>query len=663
MMDCTDLEFHSQLDGWNVVSFATDYVTVVEDPASVRLLGEGQRLDPGLRGHILRELTAGTPDVTEADRAGLPRARGRQALAVFSDPITGEPARDASGKLLVMQVAKKGAAMPGLKSLVGWRANTGLRIAHRGSAAQVLDALSGAFPEVNVLRLDFNAAVARSPGAAEAWADFAGAAADRGYKLVVQYSDGELAGGFVRNGSAKQHMIASDRLGPADALARPDGQWKINEVREDWEEILKWFRQPEHASILDAVAGWELVNEPMAYGRDAAAGALYSRHMADLITGLDWGDKRILVGGLGASAQFARLDHDLIRDAAGDRLVWSVHMYPGWVTAPFPDSGGTVFRKQVCDRIGTLAGEGDDILVSESQLHTAEGSLDPTASGKRAVASYNMARMLPWFADQGIGWTWWPPTGRKSDLLQWQGSTKEYAVELESAAFAHWGWSRGERGSLAGGGSSGDDQLAVDPSGPSDAGHVTSGVSNPHGLIYGMEGADRITGHDRTDLLYGGPGADTIEGGDGDDWLFGDQGADALSGGAGRDVLIDPEGDNTLSGGAGDDHLEGQGALDGGPGDDLLIAAPSGVTTMTGGKGADRFLPDVAGEVTITDFTPGEDVLDLAILGAQRCKPEWASEADGLVMTLGDLRLRILGVSTLEEDDIINRGRCRLPRR
>jgi len=663
-MDCTDPEFHSRLDGWNVVSFATDYVTVVEDPASIELPGQG-RLDPALRGHILRELTADALDVTEADRADLPRSRGKQKLAVFDDPITGEPARDASGRLLVMRVAEKGAAVPGLKSMVGWRANSGFRIAHHGSAAQVLDALSGAFPEVNVLRLDFNAAVVSSPTAAEAWAGFADAAAERGYKLIVQYSDGELSGGFVRGGPTKQHMIGRDRLGPPDALAEPDGQWKINEVREDWQEMLGWFRLPEHASILDAVAGWELVNEPMAYGRNAAAGALYSRHMADLITSLDWGDKRILVGGLGASAQFARLDHDLIRNAAGDRLVWSVHMYPGWVAAPFPDSSGTVFRKQICDRIGTLTREGDDIVVTESQLHTAEGSLDPAASGKRSVVSYNMARMLPWFADQGIGWTWWPPTGRKSDLLQWQGRNKAYAVELESAAFAHWGWARGERDRPAGGGwgSSADDRLAVDPSGTPDAGHVITGVSNPHGLIFGMEGADRITGHDRTDLLYGGPGADTIEGGDGSDWLFGDQDADALAGGAGRDVLIDPEGENTLSGGEGDDHLEGQGVLDGGPGDDVLIAAPA-VATLTGGRGADRFLPDVAGEVTITDFTPGEDVLDLAIPGARpRCRPELASDSDGLLITIGDLRLRLAGISALEEADILNPGHCRIPPR
>ena len=96
--------------------------------------------------------------------------------------------------------------------------------------------------------------------------------------------------------------------------------------------------------------GWELVNEPIAYGNRPEAGAVYSQHMADLIGALDWGDKRLFVGGLNASAQFANLDHDLIRKVAGDRLVWSVHMYPAWVVPGQPDPDAQGFAGRVATR-------------------------------------------------------------------------------------------------------------------------------------------------------------------------------------------------------------------------------------------------------------------------------------------------------------------------
>lgn len=58
--------------------------------------------------------------------------------------------------------------------------------------------------------------------------------------------------------------------------------------------------------------------------------------------------------------------------------------------------------------------------------------------------------------------------------------------------------------------------------------------------------------------------------------------------------------------------------LDGGAGDDILIAGGSPVQ-MTGGAGADTFVPmEVNGKITITDFEPGVDRLDLSFLGMIR---------------------------------------------
>ncbi|WP_418024754.1 M10 family metallopeptidase C-terminal domain-containing protein [Paracoccus sp. TD-10] len=58
--------------------------------------------------------------------------------------------------------------------------------------------------------------------------------------------------------------------------------------------------------------------------------------------------------------------------------------------------------------------------------------------------------------------------------------------------------------------------------------------------------------------------------------------------------------------------------LEGGAGDDILIAGSSPVQ-MTGGAGADIFVAaEVNGKITITDFEPGVDRLDLSFLGMVR---------------------------------------------
>lgn len=181
----------------------------------------------------------------------------------------------------------------------------------------MLDTRQQSFPEVNVIRLDFNAATMTHAHLADQWAQFADAAAARGYRLTIQNSDGELAGGFVEGGGSGKEFVSQAELGPVDALKEPDGDWKINDVRDDWQTMLQWFREPRNARILSAMAGWELINEPMAYGNKPEQAAIYSQHIADLIGSLDWGDKRLLVGGMRASAQFSDLDHNLIRQAAG----------------------------------------------------------------------------------------------------------------------------------------------------------------------------------------------------------------------------------------------------------------------------------------------------------------------------------------------------------
>lgn len=652
-MDCDALEFHSRMAGWNAVSMATEYKTVVSDPTALKTR-EGTGVDEALRGFLVSNLNARAAARLGAEDAGLgAELKEGGSIALLLDPVTREPARLPDGRLLTIDQPKKGRDRPaGLESMVSWRSDVGVHLQVGGGAERFVTVLRESFPEVNVVRLDFNAESVDNAGMTGEWRDFALTAARAGLGLVIQNSDGDLAGGLKRPQPVE--------LGPPDALAQVSGEWKINQVQADWQRMLDWFRRPENALILDAVVGWELINEPMAYGNKPEAGALYSRHMADLIGSLDWGGKRLFVGGLRASAQFEHLDHDLIREAAGDRLVWSAHMYPGWVVAKTPDPDGGMFRDQICRRIGTLTRPGDDIMVTESQLYTEAGSLEPVG-GAKAAQSYNMARKLPWFADNGIGWTWWPPIGRASQMLRWNGSKDGYRVEIESAAFAHWGWVRDEtqapEGAAEHWGGAGDEVLTVEPSRGEETDHVVEGVSNPHGLIYALAGDDRVSGGELTDLLYGGKGGDSLEGGAGGDWLFGGQGDDYLDGGEGDDVLIDPEGANSLTGGPGNDHLEGAGVLDGGEGDDVLTATGDG-TVLTGGPGSDRFLPPLRGPITFADFTPGEDKLDLSLLQTPNRAPtlELRGSGDETTLVWGELTVTMPGAAGLTEADIINAG-------
>ena len=74
---------------------------------------------------------------------------------------------------------------------------------------------------------------------------------------------------------------------------------------------------------------------------------------------------------------------------------------------------------------------------------------------------------------------------------------------------------------------------------------------------------------------------------------------DTLTGGADNDAIIGGAGDDTISGGAGDDTIYS------GAGDD----------TITGGTGNDAFMFVTGdGNDTITDFTDGEDIIDLSAI-------------------------------------------------
>ncbi|NBE06275.1 calcium-binding protein [Paragemmobacter ruber] len=102
---------------------------------------------------------------------------------------------------------------------------------------------------------------------------------------------------------------------------------------------------------------------------------------------------------------------------------------------------------------------------------------------------------------------------------------------------------------------------------------------------------------------------DEIDGATGDDRIFGLGGNDDLDGGAGNDLLDGGDGADDMDGQAGNDSLlggTGNDILNGGAGDDLL----------TGGEGADLFeFYRGSGRDVITDFTDGQDRIEIDGLG------------------------------------------------
>jgi Ca2+-binding RTX toxin-like protein len=133
--------------------------------------------------------------------------------------------------------------------------------------------------------------------------------------------------------------------------------------------------------------------------------------------------------------------------------------------------------------------------------------------------------------------------------------------------------------------------------------------------ITGLQGNDSLYGSGGNDILYGGTGNDALSGDNNNDTLYGGTGNDWLEGRLNNDSLLGEAGNDTLYGGTGNDSLNG-----GGDNDFLVGGAERDI--LTGGAGLDRFIYMAKGDSTnmaydyITDFTPGQDKIDLSVIDA-----------------------------------------------
>ncbi|APX10300.1 fasciclin domain-containing protein [Tateyamaria omphalii] len=160
-------------------------------------------------------------------------------------------------------------------------------------------------------------------------------------------------------------------------------------------------------------------------------------------------------------------------------------------------------------------------------------------------------------------------------------------------------------------------------------------------IIFTGRNDDFVFGKGGDDLIGLGAGHDVGLGGDGDDIILGGRGRDTLNGGDGDDVLLGGRNHDTLDGGDGDDRLFGGRAND----------------VLTGGEGEDVFVFGRRdGDDLITDFTAGEDAIQLrGFFGSRDVMDLVSSGKDGAVITFGHATVTLAGVAAhaLSADDFL----------
>lgn len=451
------------------------------------------------------------------------------------------------------------------------------------------DAIAKALPGVSTLRIPFNENSFNEDGSLHPeFETFLSRAASHDLKVIFVYMDGD------------EQRLGADGSMTSEEIAQNLAGESYDRMASSWTSMLDWMDA--HGDVADAVSGLEIVNEPASFrravdlsdhnsGMHDQMGKLYATQMvsiSDLIDERFDGD--ILVGGWGYSSHFDKLENaefdgtnalDYIRDNIGEDLVWSAHFYPGW--------NGTSDAESVDDVMAALdanfAPVADDrVLVTETNAY-GPGANDPDTSKPQ---DFFMSRAYEWFADHGIGISWFPgvSTGASHLVMVRNNGTLEVRHQASLGA-AYDGYSL-----------DGDLAMQTEEDGHTiDLDLITARMRNEatdpdydlyaqldkvDGYTLGFGGAEDnvITGReDANYFLYGGDGQDTITGSANDDYLYGQDGNDTILSGAG---------DNILSGGRGDDVIFASGSND----------------LVTLGKGADSLHADTGGNQIVVDFDP-----------------------------------------------------------
>ncbi len=444
-----------------------------------------------------------------------------------------------------------------------------------GNPEAFVAAIKAGLPLVNNLRVHFNEFSFNPDGSMNPQFErFLAAAAAEGYQLTITYGSGANQNTGIGN---------ADYPNLTNAQAYDALQDNFVDVQGAWNQMLDWMA--DHPQTAAAVYGWDLMNEPASYrhtvrtnGSDANYSAadfvgLYATHAAELAQMIQARtDGKILVGGWGYNGDFltlaATMVHgvsalDYIRAAVGGDLVWSAHLYPGWMgTNLVSDPAGLEARFEQI--YAALAG--DDLLITEMNI---DGAVDDPS----LAADYTdlFAASLEWFADNGIGLGWFPGLQTGSSHLLDIGDDAGLTIRHQhSLAAALNAYSLGSDQPLR----AGDERITstlVDASLRNEpyeiaAGEASADSATKMGTGFGFGGADTLQGSAlANDFLYGGSENDVVRATGGDDFLFGQGDADLLIGGSGIDHLFGGTGNDTLNAGSGSNMMVG------GAGDDLYI--------------------------------------------------------------------------------------------
>lgn len=464
-----------------------------------------------------------------------------------------------------------------------------------GNPESFVASIKAGLPLVNNFRVLFNEYSFNADGSMNPLFErFLVAAAAEGYGLTLTYGYGDAQN--IGIGSGAWGALSND-------AAYKALQANYADMAGSWTKLMNWMDA--HQPVKAAIYGLDLMNESAGYrhsiktnGSDATYSLasfvkLFADHMiglSDLVQARD--DGKVLVGGWGYNGDFLTLGStkigavsavDYIRHGVGADLVWSAHLYPGWVGTSVVTSPGQLEAMLEAQYAPVT---GDDVLITEINAY---GSVDNTAEvadfTDMYVASFN------WFAKNGIGLGWYPgvQTGAssllsmdvKGNLAYRHQHSFAHAMDAYSLSMAPASAAAGEVVAVA----------LVTAKLVNEAYQVQEGESaidliNKAGHGFGFGGGDTLLGTDLSnDFLYGGTGNDSLIGLLGDDFLFGQDGADSLMGGGGIDHLF---------GGDGADHLDGGLAKDvlyGGAGDDTyVLASAQDVVVEYEGEGIDTVL-------------------------------------------------------------------------
>ena len=494
-------------------------------------------------------------------------------------------------------------------------------IGMNGNPEAFVAAIKSGLPLVNNLRVLFNEFSFNADGSLNPQMQrFLAAAAAKGYELTMCYGSGQ-AQGIGRNDAA------NPALTNAQAVSALNANHKV--MAEGWAKMLTWMDH--HIAVKDKVYGWELMNEAAGYRNTVRANGtqgsldtasfveLYAKHAIELSKLIQSrSDGHVLVGGWGYNGDFLTLAKTMIgaktaldhmRDAIGSDLVWSAHLYPGWM-----GTENIIIPEVLQARLAAIYAPllGDKILVTEVNIH---GTID---NPKNAVDKFDaFAASVNWFANKGIGLGWFPGVQEGAAHLAYIEANGAVTYRHQhSLAHALDAYSLGTAPVAISGAQTITAHLVTarlkNEAYETALGEATFDTAKKAGFAFGYDGDDTIKGTDLSnDFLYGGKGKDNLAGGQGDDFLFGQDGADSINGGSGIDHLFGGLGADSLNGGAGSDVMAG------GKGDDLYwVSSAKDMIHEFAAEGIDGIVTTLSSLALISSI-PGQflNVENLAYAG------------------------------------------------